>query len=136
MKNKLFKEETLDKKQGLNCTKCKQISDWSIVKEIIKLPKYCIFLMNRIDFIRSRKIDKFIEYPDELALNDKFNPKMQYKLSSVIIHQGRLSQGHYTTVVKKKGKWYNCNDLKVTEIQESEAFSKKAYILFYKRINC
>ncbi len=42
--------------------------------------------------------------------NDKSKNKGTYELISVIMHGGSESQGHYTTYVKKAGKWYYCDD--------------------------
>ena len=60
----------------------------------------------------------------------------QYKLSGMIEHFGKgISSGHYTAKVRRKGKWFNCNDSLIDEIdnidRSSGFYSVGAYILIY-----
>ena len=42
--------------------------------------------------------------------------------------------GHYTSYVKNlNNKWYHYNDTSVTEINEEDVVTNKAYCFFYKK---
>jgi Ubiquitin carboxyl-terminal hydrolase len=60
-----------------------------------------------------------------------------YNLYGYIIHEGAQSRkGHYTSVVKGlDDKWYECNDLQVTEYDRSitKKDTENAYMLFYQK---
>lgn len=57
-----------------------------------------------------------------------------YDLYGICNHSGSTTGGHYTSYVKNaNGKWYHFNDTRVTEIEESNIISNKAYCLFYRK---
>lgn len=126
-------EEILTKDEQYKCEKCKKKVQCKLTKEMVKLPQYTIFLFKRFDFVKGKKINTFIEYPNLLKLRDAFNSKIKYKLQSIVIHTGGLSGGHYTAVGKKNKQWYNFNDERTKEIKRKQSLKKDAYILFYKR---
>lgn len=59
--------------------------------------------------------------------------KPVYDLFAVSNHFGQLQAGHYTAMVLNKGVWYQFNDHKISQIDESAIVSSAAYILFYQR---
>ena len=40
--------------------------------------------------------------------------------------------GHYISIVKRKDKWYICDDDEVKEISEDKILVDSAYLLFYR----
>ena len=56
-----------------------------------------------------------------------------YDLFAVSNHFGQLQAGHYTAQTLNNGKWYQFNDHKVVQVDESQIVSSAAYILFYQR---
>mmetsp|Transcript_45887 Transcript_45887/g.82754 ORF Transcript_45887/g.82754 Transcript_45887/m.82754 type:complete len:110 (+) Transcript_45887:1-330(+) len=44
-----------------------------------------------------------------------------------------MGSGHYTSCVKRQGKWYSFDDSRVYSISEEDIFSPNAYLLFYAR---
>ncbi|OHT06323.1 hypothetical protein TRFO_25582 [Tritrichomonas foetus] len=54
------------------------------------------------------------------------NDDLLYELTGVVLHSGTARGGHYTSVIKLKGRWYWFNDMEVSVISESE-FEKMAY---------
>ena len=57
-----------------------------------------------------------------------------YDLYGVCNHSGSVLGGHYTSFVKNANdKWYHYNDASVSEIQESQLLTSKAYCFFYRK---
>lgn len=54
-----------------------------------------------------------------------------YDLSSVVVHIGQMSGGHYITYCRKEERWFKFDDSKVTTVSEAEVLDAEAYILFY-----
>lgn len=106
-------------------------------------PKILIIVLKR--FVNQNgkllKNNKFINFPiNNLNLvkycdgYDKFNSI--YNLYSICNHSGSKNFGHYYSYCKNNnGKWYEYNDNRVSEIQESKIITNNAYCLFYKKIN-
>ncbi|XP_054153944.1 ubiquitin carboxyl-terminal hydrolase 30 homolog [Oppia nitens] len=66
--------------------------------------------------------------------------KYKYKLSSVLVHLGGASSGHFIcyrrgTNCDNQSKWYYLSDTTVFEVNLSEVLNSSAYMLFYERIN-
>jgi ubiquitin carboxyl-terminal hydrolase 8 len=58
----------------------------------------------------------------------------QYDLYAVCNHSGNVLGGHYTAFIKNaNGKWYHMNDTSVTQIDNHEVITSKAYCLFYRK---
>ena len=90
-------DETL-KDRTYKCEKCKKKVKCKIKREIVKMPKYVLFLFKRFDFVHGRKSPK-VPYSESIWLSDQFNPEeREYKLNGIIIHTGGLSGGHYTAI--------------------------------------
>jgi ubiquitin C-terminal hydrolase len=59
-----------------------------------------------------------------------------YDLFGVCNHLGGASGGHYTAYIKNaNGKWYECNDTEVKEINSENIISTHSYCLFYRKKN-
>ena len=118
----------------LKCNVCGERPYTEISKEMVKLPKYCMFLLNRFDMASGWKNDKKIEYPMTLELSDKYESNMNYELRSIVVHSGGLHGGHYVAVAKKNDKWKEFNDPSMRRIKKNQALNKQAYILIYKKV--
>jgi ubiquitin carboxyl-terminal hydrolase 8 len=66
-------DEILKKDQDYKCEKCNKKVKCRIIKQIVKMPKYVLFLFKRFDFINGRKISKSISYPERILLDDQFD---------------------------------------------------------------
>ena len=64
-----------------------------------------------------------------ITLNTK---KGKYHLKALIEHLGGSTGGHYITYKVFSGKWYQCSDLFVKEVPESEVLAAQPYMLFYQ----
>jgi ubiquitin carboxyl-terminal hydrolase 8 len=59
-----------------------------------------------------------------------------YDLYAVCNHHGSIHGGHYTATIRNaNGKWYNCNDtiIKEVNVSENEIISNAPYCLFYRK---
>lgn len=95
------------------------------------LPHWCEVVQGRH---KSRGMNIFEESNANMEA-----PKIPYDLFATVNHNGTLHQGHYVSNVNIDGKWYNCNDVLVTEAGkdgdgEAEVLkSDGAYLLFYTK---
>lgn len=56
-----------------------------------------------------------------------------YDLFAVVNHIGKIDSGHYTTMVRRRGQWFRCDDEKVTKVPGigGSIRSGEAYLVFY-----
>lgn len=88
---------------------------------------------------RNQKNQILIDFPlDNLDLSEYVvgykKKSYQYELYGICNHSGGVMGGHYTSYIKNSnGKWYHFNDTSVTEVDERQLVSPKAYCLFYRK---
>ncbi|ORY09783.1 ubiquitin carboxyl-terminal hydrolase 2 [Clohesyomyces aquaticus] len=56
---------------------------------------------------------------------------IQYELSSVIVHKGKMDSGHYVSYSREGNDWFLFDDSKVVLVNEKEVLGAEAYLLFY-----
>lgn len=127
-----MKEELLCDNNKYYCGNCAEKNDATKKINIQYLPKYLTIQLKRFNNIGD-KLDKIINYPEELTLIEQNTKKSKYELYCVINHSGILHGGHYYTICKNNNKWYNLNDEYINEVENYH--SDNAYMLFYKKIN-
>ncbi|CDF40592.1 unnamed protein product [Chondrus crispus] len=56
-----------------------------------------------------------------------------YDLFAIVNHMGKIDSGHYTSMIRKQGSWYRCDDDKVSPMSDVERVirSEEAYLVFY-----
>lgn len=135
--NTYIREETLDgdnawfnEKTGEKESIIKQSAFWSF-------PKILVINLKRAATVNNKN-RQYINYPvtdlnlSVYALNKYC--KYIYDLYGVCNHHGHTrTSGHYTSYVKEfdTSKWYSCNDMAITEINESQLVTPNACMLFY-----
>eukprot|EP00039_Didymoeca_costata_P016483 m.297418 g.297418 ORF g.297418 m.297418 type:complete len:352 (+) comp16399_c1_seq9:1160-2215(+) len=112
---------------------------------------------------RVEKVNKYVKFPMQLDIspfcsrrrddeedNDNTsgenerkdmkeeNASYLYNLYGVVVHQGRINSGHYTSYVKKlegngKSSWYHISDAMTNKVTEATVLKAQAYLLFYER---
>ena len=108
--------------------------------ELYYLPKILIICFKRFakESYRWKKNEEFVDFP----INDLDMKKYVvgpdknhsvYDLFAVSQHYGSSTFGHYTAVCKNFNKWYSYNDTSVHEVNENDAKSSAAYVIFYRR---
>lgn len=66
--------------------------------------------------------------------DDKDSPapsRPVYELSSVIVHKGKMDNGHYVSYCREGDEWFLFDDSKVVLVEEKEVLAAEAYMLFY-----
>ncbi|XBW36158.1 hypothetical protein QEN19_001738 [Hanseniaspora menglaensis] len=152
--------ESLSSADYWNCPQCKKRQPSTKKIIITKFPKNLIIHFKRFDNYLNKN-NTLITYPNKLNLNSYYydNDKkhyqvdlwpnglpnrdrqmmlqsengFEYELRSVAKHQGTLTGGHYTSIVKKEVEsWKLFDDEKIKKINgESSYINKDAYLLFY-----
>ena len=141
---------------------------------IYKTSEYLIVHLKRFDFcyqtFTKKKLTDYFEFPFLLDLSEYTHSKVlskdkrgffdtkqveieeqpaenfKYNLKGIVIHSGTTEGGHYYSIIKENGKWWKCDDNRITEFKEenipSESFGGEsslyenlpsAYMLFYTR---
>ncbi|KAK4549071.1 hypothetical protein LTR36_007527 [Oleoguttula mirabilis] len=54
-----------------------------------------------------------------------------YDLSSVVVHKGKIDNGHYISYAKQSHEWFRFDDSMVVQVEEREVLGAEAYMLFY-----
>lgn len=54
-----------------------------------------------------------------------------YELSSVIVHKGKIDNGHYISYSRQGDEWFRFDDSMVVQVHEREVLNAEAYMLFY-----
>jgi ubiquitin C-terminal hydrolase len=121
-----------NEKSGQLETIKKQVLFWSF-------PNILVIDFKRF-FMNERKNQICVHFPLENLDLSKYvigynNTSYVYDLYGICNHSGGSARGgHYYAHIKNaNGKWYNINDTKVTEINESALITPKAYCLFYRK---
>ena len=73
-----------------------------------------------------------VDYPARLKLP---GTNEVYQLYGVVVHLGSGVGGHYISYVRVNGKWYYCDDTKVTLAESGSHINNNAYLLFYHKID-
>ena len=132
-----FKDELLDTPILNETTDIKQKAYKTI--KISNAPPYLFITLKKYDI--NQKSKESYEIPiDELKFSkycvgyDEYN--CIYQLIGVICHVGSLNFGHYYSIIKKKDKWYMCNDNNISEFnieKQYKIINKNAYVLLYMK---
>jgi ubiquitin carboxyl-terminal hydrolase 22/27/51 len=54
-----------------------------------------------------------------------------YELSSVVVHKGKIDNGHYISYSRQADEWFRFDDSMVVQVDEKEVLCAEAYMLFY-----
>jgi ubiquitin carboxyl-terminal hydrolase 9/24 len=166
--------EMLEGDNAYFCEKCNKKVNTLRRQCIKKLPRVLVLVLKRFDFdydeMIKLKVNDYCEFPFELDMKPytqeylhskenegaevkfKSDEYYKYNLRGVIIHTGTADSGHYYSIIKNEAKWYEFNDIHVTDYDvedlPNEAYggtsnnnadnkrnekSTNAYVLFYTR---
>ncbi|KAG7703454.1 hypothetical protein KL950_004682 [Ogataea haglerorum] len=137
----LLKTDKKDK-SGYTCENCKKTTNAIKISTIERAPETLTIHLKRFRFngSSSMKVKANVTYPETLDLSEyttSMNSPTKYKLSSVIVHQGRsVSSGHYVAHCRQPdGSWATYDDEFINKIKARDALSdESAYVLFYSRL--
>jgi len=110
--------------------------------QLAKLPQYFCFAINSQIWTQwgGLKSHQKWTYPDKVNLGPyMFYPsssEVNYQLEALVVHYGESGFGHYFTLRKVDGVWYECNDRVVRKVQSQSGLGVRSpFILMYKRID-
>ncbi|CAH2560198.1 ubiquitin carboxyl-terminal hydrolase family protein [Cardinium endosymbiont of Oedothorax gibbosus] len=134
----LFRKEHSLSEMINRCSITASMSDCDCAeRDIYKLPDRLFIKLNRVTESGSKIICE-VNDTMHITIQSDFSKQSTnaFDLNGFIVHQGNESGGHYIAYVKREGKWYEANDLSVTEIREPEVRqqSQQAYLLFYTKV--
>ena len=129
------KEEVLDEEEKWYC---EEIDEKVDAKKQIKFwatPKILIIHLKRF-LNNGRKLNNLINFPLKNLDLSKYcvgydKRKSLYNLYAISNHDGNH---YYSYCLSQDKKWYCFNDSNVSEVNNSNLVSQKAYCLFYKKI--
>ena len=137
--------DTLSGDNAYRCDECKVRVEAEQSTRLEEGPNFLQVALKRFSispFARfgGGKISRKVSFGPTLNLapfmaTDSRDRPPQYLLYGIIVHISPFSAGgHYVAFVKAgDGKWYECDDSSVSEVDEEEALSQTAYMLFYRR---
>lgn len=152
----MFSEvETLEENEYWYCAKCKDFVPAKKQISLYRLPRILVFHIKRFQYKASKyfkysvtardKIKSFVDYDVngldmspyclDPAVACPGGKEPVYDLIGVVNHMGTMSYGHYTASVRhpdKPDQWRKADDSHVRDIQEKQAKSEHAYLLFYQ----
>jgi hypothetical protein len=122
-------DECLSADNAVECSKCKERVQATKSVSIKTIPQVLIFNLKRIGFdaatSRRKKLTAPVLFPQslqasELASADGADSK--YTLTSVILHNGSATGGHYRAMIRdsQSGAWYEHNDADVRKVSEAD----------------
>ena len=152
----LFSEkEVLSSENMWFCPVCEEKKQAEKTMKLFYVSKYLIFHLKRFKNVEGSNSSKNnkkvknnqpIDYPiNELDMTPYvkdlvphfrgfIEKNIKYRLISVVLHEGKLDEGHYMALGRCKDGWKKFDDEKVIDISEKEVCHKNAYLLFYELI--
>lgn len=138
--DKIEENEVLDDENKWYCEECKDKVNGLMKSKIWKLPDILIVDLKRFTK-KANKINTKINFNIEsldltkyISENKRNNKKYEYELYGVVNHRGDCYVGHYWSLCKRGGEWYNFNDTTVSKIKKEDIITSDNYVLFFKRL--
>lgn len=80
-----------------------------------------------------KKQQQQAEDPAESNDKEKAAAKIEpvYWLSSVVVHKGKIDNGHYISYSRQGEEWFRFDDSMVVKVDDKEVLGAEAYMLFY-----
>ncbi|XP_071498550.1 ubiquitin carboxyl-terminal hydrolase 20-like [Diadema antillarum] len=140
-----FSADDLKGDNMYSCEKCKKLRNGVKFVQVLELPEVLCIHLKRFrheSFTSySSKICSYVSFPMEgldmtpYLAKDCKNTCATYDLNAVICHHGTAGGGHYTCYAQNwlNSKWYEYDDIYVTEVNELQVANCEAYVLFYRK---
>ena len=121
------------------CQRCKKIGEHIKSMRISRPPEILILSLQRIDDVNKTKNECIVNFPQKLNLFNYIDHEIglgkeaEYKLFSVVNHQGNVDYGHYFSYIQplNSQNWFLFNDSQVKHVKEGLKSFPNAYALFY-----
>jgi len=125
------------------CSQCKEFRQATKKFDLWKAPPILVIHLKRFSYRHKfwrEKLETFVSYPVrglDLSRHLILQPEIPpiYDLYAVSNHYGSMGGGHYTaySLNRHTNKWYKFDDSYVSEMEEQQAVTSSAYVLFYRR---
>ncbi len=113
--------------KGYICPKCKCTNEKFKIDKLVMVPEILVVLAKK--YRSGQKLNIVTEFPEKLTFNGN-DGGLNYTAVSQIEHSGGLNGGHYWSISKRNGKWYQLNDSSVTEVSGFKP-TANTYMVFY-----
>jgi ubiquitin C-terminal hydrolase len=123
----------------IRCPICKVLRQSTTKTEIYKAPSLLVIVLKRFkaESKVTSKLEHLVRFPTKSLdlyryMTESFN-EVEYELYAMVEHTGTLDSGHYTASVRnhRSMRWFEFDDTKITEIEESSLVKSSTYMLFY-----
>jgi ubiquitin C-terminal hydrolase len=94
------------------CSKCKTKEERFLVNLLVMIPEIMIVMSKKYN--SEEKLNIYTDFPKYMEFKNNNNNNMKYEAVAQIEHSGGLHGGHYWAICKRKGGWFNINDLHVS----------------------
>lgn len=115
------------------CPKCKKTGQKTQNNKLVMVPE--ILVLNAKKYTSQFKLNKLVDFPNELRFKTKFNNYFVFKPVAKIEHRGSLNSGHYYTKILRNNEWFIANDLKITRDMQYGNNTHDTYMVFYHIFN-
>ena len=123
--------ERIPLKEGFRCSQCKEFSSADRTLSIEETGNWLMLALKRFKVTNDRvtKDSSAISYPFSLTVKNK-----SFSLRGIICHYGEYQGGHYISCINRAGKWFKCDDDKVSCISDVNVLHLKSqvYCLFFQ----
>ena len=112
--------------EGYTCEKCKIKSNKFTINNLTMVPSILVINYKNYDK-QCHNITNI--FPEQLIFNGKKN-NLIYKAVAQIEHSGSVHSGHYWALCKRNNKWYNLNDMNISNVSGFLP-TNNTYMIFY-----
>ena len=147
------RSETLSGENKFYCESCRHYQEAQKSQKIHRMPQLFIAHLKRFKYDEMvhgyRKLSYRVAFPLEIRMcthNQDATSYPLYDLYAIVIHVGSgPNSGHYTTLIKDRGRWLRFDDVRVDLVHEEDLDTvfgfansqsigaETAYLLFYQQ---
>jgi len=141
--------------EDVECSQCKDHQKYSLKNgflttfrgdaskqlKIVRPPESLCLHIHRLvtdHWCRIKKLDEHVAFQEQLDLTPYCvcTDPVKYQLISVVVHNGRNGNGHYSTYRRNlfQNSWFHLSDEVVRCAKINEVLNSKAYLLLYEKI--
>jgi ubiquitin C-terminal hydrolase len=134
--NPINMNEFISKQSGyvdkdFQCSKCKTREERFRVNLLVMVPEILVVMAKK--FTVEQKLDVNTDFPTHMQFNGSKNKPMIYEAVAQIEHTGGRDGGHYWAICKRRGGWFELNDMNVLPSKFQP--TKNTYIVMYNLVS-
>lgn len=109
------------------CPKCKKTGEKYRMNMLVMIPEVLVVMSKK--YSTRQKLNVMTDFPERLEFKGKDGSQMVYEAVAQIEHSGGRHGGHYWAICRRKGGWFNINDMNVSPSEFRPTIN--TYIVFY-----